>query len=623
MSAACGEDIKILSGPLHRLFLRANLGGSFDENNKRWIIPHGDDTIETLQRLLGHLRKYGLKFQLDEVSSALLEKVAEAHRAYQRIRSIGLKAKQPLSERVVMRLRQRLSSNFKRELTPSQLHGLHHILSVHHGANFSVPGGGKTSVVLAYYSILKREDIIDAVIVIGPASCFEPWKIESKDCLKRAPRLLVIAGKPKIKRREDYILANRYELLLTTYHSAARDVEEFIRVLQRRRYLVVLDESHYIKRPQGGILAESVLRLAPFAQRRVILTGTPMPNNLADLWTQLTFLWHDQLPLGSSEQYLRIVQNDKREEAIRHTKTMIDPLFFRVTKRELGLPRPKYHTIKCDMSALQVRIYRGVAARFLIQVNEAPNDREALRRWRRARAIRLLQIASNPALLLSQCEQFLLPPLDLTNIPLREAIEYYSRYEIPAKVESACGIVRQICQRKQKVIVWSMFVHNLKMVANQLKDLSPIVVHGGIPANSTSSEELDRARLIHKFKTDLSALVLVANPAACAESISLHKECHHAIYLDRSFNCAHYLQSLDRIHRLGLKSYDETSYYILLAKQSIDETVQLRLREKMQNMRKVLDVALPVELPGYWSEDLGEEEERDFALVERHIRTFA
>lgn len=620
--AVGGGDMGMLSAPLHRLFLRANLGGSFDEAGPKWLIPHGDDATETLQRLTGHLSKYGLNFQLDEASSALLEVIAEARRSYQSICSSGLRAKRRLSESSARRLRRLLSPGFKRELTALQLHGLHHLLNVRHGANFSVPGSGKTSVVLAYYHVLREKDVVDAILVIGPASCFEPWESESKACFKKAPRLLTVAGKPRTKRREDYILATRYKLLLTTYHSAARDVDDLLRVLRRSRYLLVLDESHYVKRPQGGVLAEAVLRLAPCAERRVILTGTPMPNGLADLWTQFTFLWYDQLPLGSSEQYLRGIQDGKQEEAISQTRTFINPLFFRVTKRELALPRPKYHTIKCHMSALQARIYRGVAARFLTQVNEAPNDREALRRWRRARAIRLLQIASNPALLRSQCEQFQLPPLDIRHVPLHDAIEHYSRYEIPAKVERACSIVRKICQHNQKAIVWSTFVHNLKMVANHLEDLLPVVIHGGIPATSSSSEELDRARLIHKFKTDPNVRVLVANPAACAESISLHKECHHAIYLDRSFNCAHFLQSLDRIHRLGLGPDDETSYYVFLANQSIDETVNLRLREKMQNMRKVLESALPGELPGYWSEDLGEEEERDFELVEKHIRTF-
>ena len=95
------------------------------------------------------------------------------------------------------------------------------------------------------------------------------------------------------------------------------------------------------------------------------------------------------------------------------------------------------------------------------------------------------------------------------------------------------------------------------------------------------------------------------------------------MYLDRSFNCAHYIQSLDRIHRLGLKPNDRISYHLILAKDSIDETVNRRLREKMRNMRDVVEGDFPVELPGYWSEDLGEEEDRDFDLVERHIKAFA
>ena len=114
--------------------------------------------------------------------------------------------------------------------------------------------------------------------------------------------------------------------------------------------------------------------------------------------------------------------------------------------------------------------------------------------------------------------------------------------------------------------------------------------------------------------------MLIANPAACAESISLHKVCHHAIYLDRSFNCAHYLQSLDRIHRLGLGPNEKTNYYLLLSSHTIDEVVHLRLKDKMEKMRRVIESDLPGVIPGYWTEDLGEEEKIDFDLVEDHIR---
>ena len=159
------------------------------------------------------------------------------------------------------------------------------------------------------------------------------------------------------------------------------------------------------------------------------------------------------------------------------------------------------------------------------------------------------------------------------------------------------------------------------MLAKLLGRLNPVVIHGGVPYAVTDSVELTREALLSRFKEDDSCRALIANPAACAESISLHMTCHDAIYLDRSFNCAHYLQSLDRIHRLGLSAQDIIVYYLLQSTQTIDEVVHKRLSKKMRNMRMVVEGSLPGEVRGYWDEDLGEEEDIDFELVEDHIKT--
>ena len=83
--------------------------------------------------------------------------------------------------------------------------------------------------------------------------------------------------------------------------------------------------------------------------------------------------------------------------------------------------------------------------------------------------------------------------------------------------------------------------------------------------------------------------MIIANPAAVAESISLHKACHHAIYMDMSFNAAHYMQSKDRIHRVGLKPSDETNYYFLLCSNSIDEVIYQRVLEKEEVMLNIIE----------------------------------
>jgi SNF2 family DNA or RNA helicase len=82
---------------------------------------------------------------------------------------------------------------------------------------------------------------------------------------------------------------------------------------------------------------------------------------------------------------------------------------------------------------------------------------------------------------------------------------------------------------------------------------------------------------------------MIANPAACGEGISLHKACHHAIYLDRTFNAAHYLQSVDRIHRLGLSQDEVTRIDILEAKDTIDSRVANRLKAKIDSMSLILN----------------------------------
>ena len=89
-------------------------------------------------------------------------------------------------------------------------------------------------------------------------------------------------------------------------------------------------------------------------------------------------------------------------------------------------------------------------------------------------------------------------------------------------------------------------------------------------------------------------MVLVANPAAAGEGISLHSVCHHAIYVDRNYNAAQYLQSEDRIHRFGVT--EVTHIEILVAEDSVDSSVTRRLGVKVARMARVLnDPSLSIE----------------------------
>jgi len=622
LEAATEVDRALIRKPIHRIFLRSSLGAQIHEDNYMWINQEQGHLISIIEGLLQHFNRYDISTNLDSRCEQLLEIKRKSDDAFIELLRKGLECKKGNLERNRKRITNLLSPGFVRELKDFQLDAVNHLLIVNNGANFSVPGSGKTSIALAYYHILLSTAKIDALLVIGPASCFEPWEHEYYECFKAKPNSIRIAGLSKIRRNELYLLAERYDLLLTTYHSATRDIDQIIESLKRRPYLVILDEAHYIKRPQGGKIAETVLTLAKYADYRVILTGTPMPNSLEDLWSQFAFLWNERSPLGSVESYLQEIRIKNHDTSIEKVRNKIVPLFWRVTKRQLNLPRITFRIVKCNLSPLQSRIYEGVAIQFLSQLKEEPKDREALREWRRARAIRLLQVASNPTLLHQQCAEFLLPPIQLGNLSLKHGIEYYSKYEVPSKFIAVEQIVTRLCEHGSKVIIWTSFVHNLTMLGNMLQNYAPVLIHGSVPFASSDDEELTREKLITRFKINDDCKLLIANPAACAESISLHDICHHAIYLDRTFNCAHYMQSLDRIHRIGLNSNQGTYYYLVIAENSIDKIVDDRLKQKMLNMEHILEDDLPGLVPGYWTEQLGDEEYLDLDLVEDHIKTY-
>jgi hypothetical protein len=119
-----------------------------------------------------------------------------------------------------------------------------------------------------------------------------------------------------------------------------------------------------------------------------------------------------------------------------------------------------------------------------------------------------------------------------------------------------------------------------------------------VPATDT------REAIIDRFLSTAGPAVLVTNPASTSESISLHSSCHNAVYLDRTYDCALFLQSIDRIHRLGLKPGQQVEVHIILAQRSnrsrtADHLVQQSLSTKEAQMRQLLEGAdlLPLNEP--------------------------
>jgi len=224
-------------------------------------------------------------------------------------------------------------------------------------------------------------------------------------------------------------------------------------------------------------------------------------------------------------------------------------------------------------------------------------DIDLLLRLRRGRMMRLRQCLSYARLLGSAVLEYNENLLE-GKLSLADTIKHYDELESPAKLETLTSLVAELRQQGEKVVVWSNFVEMLKLIRARLHVVGHGVglIYGETPTeNSSVGEELTREKIIAQFVRRSSGLdVLVANPAACAESISLHKECSHAIYYDLSYNCAQYLQSLDRIHRVGGSENKIAHYHFLQYADTVDEDILTNVRRKSQNMSAVIDQDYPI-----------------------------
>jgi SNF2 family DNA or RNA helicase len=332
------------------------------------------------------------------------------------------------------------------------------------------------------------------------------------------------------------------------------------------------------------VLASAALQLAEVGQRRDILSGTPLPHEPEDLRPQLDFLWpgHRIMP------DLRVV-TEAPEDLLEDVKQQVEPLYVRTTKDELDLPEIRVTPVPVELGPLQRELYevlRGEAARI---AQGMPSRDRAFFRLLGRHVVRLLQAASNP-MLLTQGE--LVDRAAVARPPQGarawELLRDLARYEQPAKVTAAVERAEGVVGGGGKVLIWSSFVHNLTSLERLLHRHSPVVLYGQVPTGPSDDPETREGR-IRQFHEDDNCRVMIANPAACGEGISLHHACHHAIYLDRSFNAAHYLQSVDRIHRLGLEPGVVTDIEVLEARDSIDQRVARRLKVKIDAMSLILN----------------------------------
>ncbi|WP_152970077.1 DEAD/DEAH box helicase [Frigoribacterium sp. RIT-PI-h] len=451
------------------------------------------------------------------------------------------------------------SAAWKSPLTKFQRENVSRLLEIRHGANFSVPGAGKTRTSLAVYEILKSQGIVEQLVVVAPKSAHGSWLDEIETCLTEPPSVEVVNAAH----------TESAEVTIVNYERLQSNEFDLAQRISARPTLLLLDEAHRMKRGADGAHGTICLSLGPLAARRMVLSGTPAPNGAKDLQALMEFLW----PGHGSGLVDRQSQGG----------SAITPLFVRTTKDHLDLP-PMRPTIRhLPLPPLHRKIYDALVGQLAQRVDESESVDDLGRI-----VVYLLMAATSPALLAvgatrTEALQFRVPPLALpVGDRIRSLMAELPEREVSPKILEAVRIARDNASNNRKTLIWSTFHRNVNTLQNLLAGSGAVSVTG-------ATDRKDRDDNIHRFKTDDNCKVLISNPATLGEGISLHKACHDAVYLDRDFAAGRFLQSLDRIHRLGLEPDQETRVTILASENTIDDLVSARLDEKIRFMDEILD----------------------------------
>lgn len=456
--------------------------------------------------------------------------------------------------------------HLKRKLRSFQFESIQQLMSMKAGANFSVPGAGKTAVALVVWALLRASNRLDKLMVVCPKSAFEAWKLEPNEVFQDAPKVGFL---------DDVYIDPETEIIVVNYeklenHSKLRLLSSWC---LNNRAMVVLDEAHRVKGGVASVRWRACRSLVRNSRRVDLLTGTPMPQGYEDLRNLYGISWRGVPRAYLTDQRLR--------------KMPQNSIYVRTTKSELGLPPLTIQEIAIPMGTLQSEIYSALARSYLGSFNLSKAEESYFGSKGRA-VMTLLAAATNPGLLNSlQREDSYLglewPPRDISlSKSLFDAVGNFASHEIPSKYLW----IRKYCEKAhkegRKVLIWSNLVGNLRALQRLLKPLRPALVYGAIPQEDRQSE-------IDRFRFDESCGVLISNPQTLGEGVSLHHHCHEAIYLDRSYNAGHYLQSLDRIHRLGLPPEQATKVFILQSVRTIDQRISPRLEFKVEQLAEALN----------------------------------
>jgi superfamily II DNA or RNA helicase len=451
-------------------------------------------------------------------------------------------------------------ASFKAVLRPYQQHGvdwLQHLRGNGLGGFLADDMGlGKTAQTIAHIVIEHSEGRLDKpALIVVPTSLVTNWTAE---LTKFSPhlRVVVLHGLDRHVRRNQ--LAGIH-VVITTYTVLARDIDDMKKIPW---HIVVLDEAQVIKSPDAKA-TKAVCQLN--TRHRLCLSGTPIENNLQELWSEFAFLMPGLL--GDRKGFAKRFRTpiEKNNDAVRRVQLIrrIKPFLLRRTKAEVATDLPPKHTIlrRISLAPEQRELYETIRGTLYDKVREQIAELSAAQ----SRIVvldallKLRQVCCDPR---------------LVKLPSARLVGTSS------KLDDLMEMIGEMIPEGRRILLFSQFTSMLDLI-------KPRLTEAGVRFVELRGDTRDRAEPVRIFESGEVPLFLISLKAG-GRGLNL-TSADTVIHYDPWWNPAAEDQASDRAHRIG------QTKSVFVYKMIAADTVEDRIVELQQRKADLANIALSEE----------------------------
>jgi superfamily II DNA or RNA helicase len=405
-------------------------------------------------------------------------------------------------------------------------------------------GLGKTAQTIAHIVIEQDSGRLDRpALVVVPTTLVPNW---SAELARFAPhlRVVVLHGLDRHERRRDL---TDVHVVITTYTVLSRDIEDMVALPW---HMVVLDEAQAIKSSTAKA-THAVCRLD--TRHRLCLSGTPIENNLGELWSQFAFLMPGLLGQRKSfnRRFRAPIEKDGDPVRRRQLSMRIRPFILRRTKSAVATELPPKHTIlrRITLAPDQRELYETIRAMMHEKVTEGIAERGVAQSHILVldALLKLRQVCCDPRLVK-------LPSARLTGSS--------------SKLDDLMEMVSEMVAEGRRILLFSQFTSMLDL-------MKPTLTAAGIPFVELRGDTADRAAPVRRFEAGEVPLFLISLKAG-GRGLNL-TSADTVIHYDPWWNPAVEDQASDRAHRIGQTK--SVFVYKLIAADTVEERI-VELQER-------------------------------------------